>query len=178
MNRQIALFSEITRARLEYLLGDMVKTASRNYLQSHLDMTDNAVIKDAMELASVRTGIEDPEFERMVEQSMRYRIFAGILNIKITVPDEEPVGGVCGCQSYDEETDSWPCKVPSNQEAADAWHNAFGNTPACPFWEDPNPRDDSPQNELEKMFQAGDDIEGIWRELELMDETQAGKYHQ
>jgi hypothetical protein len=178
MIRQIALFSELTRARLEYTLGEMAKTASKSYLQTYFDLQENAPIKEAIKLASARTGIDDPELSRMVEQSMRYRVFAGILNIKITVPEEEPLGGVCGCQEYDEATNSWPCKVPGNQEAADAWHAAWGNSPACPYWKDPTPKEDkAPQNELEKLFAEGEDMEKIWRELGLMDESQAGRHH-
>ncbi len=164
---QMARFMETARQRIENTNGSLLKNSSRQFAQSWLDHTDNAAIKEAVRFASARTGLDDQTILDTAEASLRYRVLAGLIHMKMTIPEEEPRGCICANQQYDEKTDSWPCKVSGNQAQADEWHEAFGNGPACPYWEDPSPIDQS-DTELDKMLNEGEDLFEAWRQLGII----------
>jgi len=150
------------------------KTAAavdRSLLQTWIENDPENPISHSVKFAMAFNGLDDQFTQEMLEASMKFRVYAGILNRPVDYDTDNILsGGLCGCQSYDKESGGWPCKVPGNQSQADKWHERFGNGPACPFYKNPNP--ESPlarsESEMEKMvFEEEKDVDEALRQLGL-----------
>jgi hypothetical protein len=171
MNEIIGATLETAREHFINAHNDFYKFAvenGRESLEFWLDTTDS--IEQSVRHAAVRHRIDNEEILEQISASLRFRVLAGILTRPVDYQDaDETQGGICGCQEYDPEMGGWPCKVPGNQEQADAWHSRFGNSPACPFWENPAKRNplEKRDTQIDKLLYEGEDLEDIWQQLGL-----------
>lgn len=86
---------------------------------------------------------ENHDLARTITASLKMRVLAGTYAIPIYTDDPGEHCGSCARMFYDEEAGSTGsggdrCKVEGNQELADAWHEAHGFGPSCPFWQRPD----------------------------------------
>lgn len=116
---------------------DRLVKQSRRSVQTWLDMNDDTYIHEAVKYAAGKYYIDDEGLKEELYASLRFRCLAGIMRQPVRYDPEEPMGGVCAHQEYNVETGGWECKVGGNQAQADAWHEKFGHSPACPFHEPP-----------------------------------------
>lgn len=174
MDNIIGQVLETARQHFLGLHGYFYKGASvgdRKSLETWLKLEDNKPIKHSVDYAAALHGVDDPQILEEITASMKFRILAGILTRPVENDTESTIeGGFCAHQEYDPETDSWPCKVPSNQSQADKWHERFGHGKACPFYKKPEEQDslERIETELEKMLNdEGLDLEEAWSQLGL-----------
>lgn len=173
MNEIIGAALEEARQDFVTRHNDFYKFAStnRDSLQFWLDTAKEDPIDYSVRIAAAKHRIDNEEILEQIRASLKFRVLAGILTRPIDYEDADGISGkLCGCQEYDEEVGGWPCKVPSNQAQADAWHSRFGNSSACPFWKNPqkvNPMERK-KTEIEKMLEDDSiDLETAWRQLGL-----------
>ncbi len=146
-------------------LSHFVKSASREHLSQYLEATGDGAIDRAVNEAAAKHRVDTEEILDEARASIKFRLLAGLIQMPIAYTPE-PWGGLCGHQKYDPESGGWPCKVSGNQDQADSWHIAYGNSPACPFWENPNPEEKA-SNQLDELMSEGNDIHEAWRKLKL-----------
>lgn len=147
------------------LFMHMVKTSSKQTLEAWLDHNPE-VLGNAVDRTFARQGVESPELKKMIHASLRFRVLAGTVYRTVEYPEVEHTGheGFCAHQKMDKDTLNFECEVPGNQAQVNAWHAAFGQNCACPFWEPPVKHEEEP-TELEKLFKDGDDKYEALQEL-------------
>lgn len=115
-------------------------------IDAWLEDSDNGPLHSAVNAAFMRHNVEEEESLRnKLVQSMRYKLFEGTTKTaaSATLPvnyfdDPNAHNGVCGNMQYIEERGCWDCRVRNKQQKADAWHQNWGYSPACPFWTPPD----------------------------------------
>ncbi len=174
---------------MDAIIGQTLETARQHFLSLHegyykfatggdrklaetwLNTAKEDPVDYSVRYAAASLGVDDPQILEQVSASMRFRVLAGILNRPVEYDTENILeGGICKNIEYDPEMGGWACKVPGNQAQADAWHERFGNSPACPFHEPKqklNPMERS-ETEIEKMvFEEERDLDEALRHLGL-----------
>lgn len=146
----------------------MIKNGGREALPTWMAETREAPLQDAIKHAAVKHQLDDEEVLDMIEASLKFRVYAGILTRPVEY-DSHGLPGHCANEEYDPELDGWVCKVPGNQAQADAWHARFGNSPVCPFYKRPD-RDPTEvkEDELHKLLNEGSDVDEAFTELGLL----------
>lgn len=173
MEGVIARILEKARRQLLNANYHTIKSSSRDYIQFWIKHASKDPIKVAVDRAFEGEDLPKEDMYDELYASLKFRLYAGILTTPVVYP-ESPQGGRCKNMVYDPERDAFYCKVDSNQDQADNWHEVFGYSPSCPFYEPAmeNPANERGtgkyENELDKLLYENDnDLDEALRTLGL-----------
>ena len=147
----------LEKSRLHLLSENPFLSNSCRKTASSWTSKTGAVNRSVEEILKAEGLSEVDSLRKEVQASLEFRVMAGILTRPVVYPEVK--GGVCAHQDYDINTGNFQCRVPSNQAQVDAWHECFGQGPACPFYEPPTEQRTDSDTELDKMLKEDPDVD-------------------
>jgi hypothetical protein len=156
----------------EHFVGYMTKQGEFRGLSRWLDGEGSEAVKEAVNHSVVGHDVDTPDVRRLLTASLRFRVLAGTLTLPVTYHQQEPdLPGECGRLEFQDDRGCWDCVLPNSgrQRTADAWHQHYGYSPACPFWQNPTPENvEEKKTELEKAREEAQDFDLFAEEKRLL----------